>query len=35
MTRFGITMPSRTASMDRFAEYARWADEADRRVVES
>jgi len=28
MTRFGITMPSRTASMDRFAEYARWADEA-------
>jgi probable F420-dependent oxidoreductase len=28
MERLGITMPTRTAAMDRFPEYARWADEA-------
>jgi probable F420-dependent oxidoreductase len=28
MKRLGITMPTRTAAMQRFPEYARWADEA-------
>jgi probable F420-dependent oxidoreductase len=28
MERLGITMPTRTAAMERFPEYARWADEA-------
>jgi probable F420-dependent oxidoreductase len=28
MERLGITMPTRTAAMSRFPEYARWADDA-------
>src|SRR5439155_25598706 len=28
MQRLGVTMPTRTAAMSRFPEYARWADEA-------